>query len=117
MSTATLNLTGFSFQELFHASGLQRLDERFLHQLQASNPEAHRSLLAYRGNTHTFPAPELSERLMTWAIFLEDFLIQLFNIDDAAAALQVTIQSDNPIAAFKKFFVLRNAKKTITQNH
>ena len=45
MANPELNLTGFTFAELFHSEGLYRLD---LHFLNAIHPELRARLLAYR---------------------------------------------------------------------
>ncbi len=113
MPNQTLHLTGFSFAELFQHQGLYRLDEKFLHELKAINASLYADLMAYRDDSREFSAIEVSELLLAVAPILEDFLIELFNIQDAALKTQTQTLGQNPVSAFKKFFVLRRAKKEL----
>jgi NADPH-dependent glutamate synthase beta subunit-like oxidoreductase/NAD(P)H-flavin reductase len=106
-----LKLKNFTFAELFHADGLKRLDELFLQQLQVKNPAYYIELLRYREGFYTYGAVELSEWLLRLAPFVESFLITLFDIEEAAAISQAKTIANNPLAAFKKYYVLRRAKK------
>lgn len=112
-----LILNGFTFAELFHARGLKRLDETFLNFLKQIQPDVHEKLLAYRFSTYVFSDTERSELLIASAILLEKFLIQLFNIEEAAAVAQIKTTSNNPLSIFKKFFVLRQAKKQFQKSN
>lgn len=111
--SSTLNLKGFTFDELFHAEGLKKLDVCFLEKLKQINHLIHENLLAYRQQTHTLSPLEVSELLIDCARYLEDFLIDLFQIEEAAAVAQLKTLSNNPISIFKKYYVLRQAKKQL----
>lgn len=113
MSHSTLKLADFTFAELFHSAGLNRLDQQFLAHLLQLNPSVHDELLAYRLESKPFTPLAVSELLLACAPILEVFLINLFNIQDAASAAQIKTISNNPLAIFKKFFILRNAKKQV----
>ncbi len=113
MLKPTLQLTGFSFPELFLPQGLLRLDQCFLSALQQFNPLLHDALLAYRQDNASLTPQTTSELLIACATFLDTFLVDLFNIEEAAALAQAKTVAQNPIAAFKKFFVLRRAKKQL----
>lgn len=113
MATPTLKLNGFTFTELFHSAGLMRLDQQFLSYLAKENHTLHTALLAYRNNNTTLSMIEISELLIACANVLEDFLIELFDIGNAADAARAKTLSFNPISAFKKSFVLRRAKKQL----
>ncbi len=113
MPTPSLNLTGFTFEELFHSEGLNRLDQQFLRSLDS---DLRARLLAYRKNKITFTPLEISELLIECAKSLEHFLIELFQIEESAALAQAKTLSHNPISAFKQFFVLRRAKKNIQKS-
>jgi NADPH-dependent glutamate synthase beta subunit-like oxidoreductase/NAD(P)H-flavin reductase len=115
MPNPTLKLHDFTFSELFHAEGLKRLDEQFLTTLQQASPKDHSALLSYREGTYTTTPLAVSELLLACSPVLEDFLIQLFGIEEAAAMAQARTLSYNPISAFKKYFVLRRAKKLLLQ--
>ncbi len=110
MSKPSLSLTGFTFAELFHSKGLYRLDQIFLDSLPLN---LRTELLAYRHETNNFTDSQISELLLALAVELETFLIQLFKIEEAAALAEAKTVAHNPIFAFKKFFVLRRAKKQL----
>lgn len=112
MAQPALKLKGFSFAELFQAKGLQRLDQAFLNQLE---PKLRSTLLAYRQQTQEFSPIEVSELLLACAPTLEEFLSELFGIEEEVAISQAKTTSYNPISMFKKYFVLRRAKKHLLQ--
>lgn len=111
----TLTLNDFTFDELFQPSGLMRLDTTFLARLQAIQPDWHRQLLAYRKGEPHLSGIETSELLINCATILESFIAQLFNIEDALAISQSQTIQHNPLAAFKKYFVLKRAKKELNK--
>jgi NADPH-dependent glutamate synthase beta subunit-like oxidoreductase/NAD(P)H-flavin reductase len=115
MPNPTLKLNGFTFAELFHASSLERLDQTFLNSLKTSDPGLHDDLLAYRSRDKPFTLLAVSELLISVAQRLEEFLAALFNIEEAAAIAQAKTLAENPISLFKKYFVLRRAKKLLSQ--
>src|SRR5438445_6438864 len=108
MSNPSLNLTDFTFAELFHSEGLYRLDQQFLNTL---DPHLGKRLMAYRDETAPLTPVEISDLLIECARPLEDFLVNLFDIEEATALAAAKTLSHNPVSAFKKFFVLRRAKK------
>lgn len=108
----TLRLQGFQFQELFNAEGLKRLDDSFLSHLESVNPLLHGQLLNYR--TQDSYTPEaVSALIVDCAPLVEDFIATLFSIEHEAAKLQALTLKDDPIFAFKKYFVLREAKRLL----
>lgn len=113
MPYPTLKLTNFTFEELFHTKGLSRLDQAFLQQLQQANPSHYADLLAYRQDMKSFSSLETSELLLACSLVLDEFLIGLFNIEAAASAAEARTLSHNPISAFKKYFIIRQAKKNL----
>ncbi len=113
MHKPKLQLAGFTFQELFLPEGLSRLDKTFLTALQQFSPALYDRLLAYRQESTPLTPETISELLISCAAFLDTFLGQLFNIEDAAAIAQAQTLAQNPVSAFKKFFVLRRAKKQL----
>lgn len=110
-SQPELHLKGFTFNELLRSEGLNRLDQAFLSFLKNQHPNLHDGLLAYRQGTSNFTALETSELLIHCAKVLEEFLADLFDIEEAAAISRARTTSFNPISAFKKYFILRRAKK------
>lgn len=113
MHKPALKLNGFLFRELFHADGLFHLDQQFLAKLQQLSPVLHNDLLAYRQETTTLTPQAVSQLLIDCAIFLDTFLSELFNIEEATHIAQAQTLVNNPVAAFKKFFILRRAKKQL----
>lgn len=107
----SLQLAGFTFEELFHAEGLQKLDQHFLAKLKQFNVNLLADLEAYRQESKTFSNLAMSELLLAIAPVLEEFLIHLFDIEEAAELAEARTLSNNPVSAFKKYFVLRRAKK------
>src|SRR3990167_868529 len=112
-STTPLTLTDFSYPELFSSTGLERLDQTFLNHLQAKAHHLHEKLLCYRNASSSISSIEISELLIDSAKILEDFLGTFFNIEEPLAKAQATTTLHNPIAAFKKYYVLKRAKKEI----
>lgn len=117
MSAPSLQLNGFTFSELLTSTGLNRLDEAFLAQLHTKNADLHEKLLAYRNESQVYSMQETSELLISCATILEDFLASLFQIEEALAMAKARTTSFNPISVFKKYFVLRRAKKEVSKSH
>ena len=107
-----LNLNGFSFQALFTPTGLADLDQAFLDFLYSQDKEACSRLQRYRQD-ETLSATEVSDLLIRCAAVLEIFLSDLFDIEKAVAQLQAATLIDDPIFAFKKYFVLREARRNL----
>jgi NADPH-dependent glutamate synthase beta subunit-like oxidoreductase/NAD(P)H-flavin reductase len=115
ISSHTLKLNGFTFAELFQSEGLHRLDQTFLAYLNHKDPSLHQKLLEYRAQTEAKNSVEQSEFLIACARILENFIAELFDIQDEVAISQVRTTSFNPIAVFKKYFVLKRAKKEVNK--
>lgn len=113
IASKTLQLNGIDYTALFHAEGLQQLDNYFLNYLAANNLALNKQLLAYRQDECSLSQSALSEFLIECSKYLEDFLANLFNIQDALAISKIKTTENNPIAIFKKYYVLRRAKKEL----
>lgn len=111
----TLSLTGFTYADLFSPEGLLRLDTRFLSRLQSDHPELYQQLIAYRQQTETLSPIDISELLIRVSTTLEQFLAELFQIEEAVAISHAKTTSNNPVSTFKKYFVLRRAKKEVNK--
>ncbi|MCV6636112.1 FAD-dependent oxidoreductase [Candidatus Albibeggiatoa sp. nov. NOAA] len=103
---------GYSFQQLFELETLNAFDQQFLNAL---DPELKQKLLAYRQQTQDFSPLEISELLIACAPTLEQFLAQLFDIEFELAQLKGEIEANNPILQFKKWFVLRRARRRLNK--
>lgn len=111
-----LRIEGFTFQELFQAQGLERLDHRFLDSLLEHNEPLYKDLLAYRLNIKEFPPTAISELLIQTAWHLETFIAKLFNIEKAVTCAQLATLSNDPIFVFKQWYVLREAKRRVNKH-
>ncbi len=111
----TLTLQGFTYAELFEPSGLKKLDAEFLTYLRAEDSHSADALLAYRNETSTLSLIAISELLIRVATYLETFLANLFNIQAALEQSSALTVANNPLSAFKKYFVLKRAKKDLTK--
>lgn len=116
MPTPVLKLKNFTFSELFHSKGLKRLDQEFLTTLGKNDPDLQKKLKAYREQSIPFSALEISDLLLACAPILENFLIELFDIEEEAAIVQAQTLLNNPLSAFKKYFILRHAKKLLSKS-
>lgn len=110
-----LQLNGFTFKELFQVEGLERLDQQFLHYLSLHVPALKEALLAYRFNLQHFEPKKLSNLLIDCGRYLEAFVANLFNIEEAVDEAQACLLLNNPIFRFKQWYVLREAKRKINK--
>lgn len=111
LGTARLHETPFS--ELFRPAALKRLDDAYLALLAEKDPALKDALLAYREGKSTLSDIETSELLISCAIILDAFLAHFFHIEEEVAIQQALTTANNPIAAFKKYYLLRRAKKDV----
>lgn len=109
MKLTRANLT---FKDLRHYEGLQSLDNDFLNFLKAKSPTLATQLDCYRTQKETNKIA-LSEFLIELAQALEPYLATLFDINDAIKTTQLVSISHNPVALFKKHFVLQKVKKRL----
>lgn len=93
-------------------SELKHLDERFLNYLEKHDVRLYSQLLNYRAGLITDPKV-VSQWIIDCALVLEDFVAELFNIQRAAQALRALTIADDPVFAFKEYFVLREAKRRL----
>jgi NADPH-dependent glutamate synthase beta subunit-like oxidoreductase/NAD(P)H-flavin reductase len=115
MLNQNLHLKGFNFPELFTADGLNKLDESFLSYLQSMDQLLYGKLLAFRGGQEFTPA-QISGMVIEWAPLLEAFIAELFFIEDAVGQMQAATCQHDPIFAFKKYYVLREARRALKKH-
>jgi len=113
MTEFQFNFHGFTFSELFQVETLVQLDQQFLKLLHDQDASLHQKLLAYRQNEQVFSAIEISELLIACAPILEDFIESLFGISEAVKAVYHQTRQHQPIFEFKKWFVLRWARRRL----
>ena len=115
MSAPKLRLNDYSYADLFKPHQLKQLDQQFLNHLAAVNSTLYDQLLAYRGPDSTLASKEISELCIACGPILESFIAQLFDIGNEVAAQQLLTLSHDPIFVFKKWYVLREAKRFVHQ--
>jgi NADPH-dependent glutamate synthase beta subunit-like oxidoreductase/NAD(P)H-flavin reductase len=98
-----MNFNGFSFTELFQINTLNSLDQQFLSHLRRYDPSLHDELTQYRLDPKAFTPSEL---LLACAPVLDEFIADLFGITQAST-------QQPPLFEFKKWFVLRRARRRL----
>ena len=102
------------FQALSTVSGLYALDQRFLSYLQEEDHDLYDQLIKLRAKMDLSPTFH-SAFIMALAPHVESFVIGLFAIEQAAEQLQSRVLSHQPVLAFKQQFVLKRARRVISQ--
>ncbi len=113
MSNPPLKLKYGQFKDLFDPNWLQQLDGKFIELLRAQNSLLHDDLLAYRHQSRPFTATAISALLIACAPVLEEFIADLFAIEQELAAQARAILSQQPIFAFKHWYVQRQARRRL----
>ncbi|MDH5632608.1 MAG: FAD-dependent oxidoreductase [Gammaproteobacteria bacterium] len=113
MPELNLGLGGLQYSDLFELDGLTTLDNLFLDRLKQQDNNLYDKLLAYRAGELPVPDSDTSELLISCAKLLEDFVVELFRIQDAADALATATKGQRPVLAFKKLFVQRRARRRL----
>ena len=100
------------FDELYDHNGLRRVDAVFLENLGKADPALSRRLKAARENPGSIERKEESKLLMEVAVYLDDFLAQLFKIEDEVSTLTDSHGALAPMFRCKRQFVQRKAITT-----
>jgi len=100
MSSLKLNIPELTYESLFQTESLNKLEQHFLTHLHQHNPALHTDLLSYRNAAQTFTPRQKSELLIACAKVLETFL---------------QFRQHDPVFAFKKWFVLRRARRRLSK--
>jgi NADPH-dependent glutamate synthase beta subunit-like oxidoreductase/NAD(P)H-flavin reductase len=107
-----LNLANLTFKDLRSSEGLQHLDNGFLSYLENKSPALAAQLSCYRAQKDTNKIA-LSEFLIELAQIVEPYLATLFDISNETKTTQLETISHNPVALFKKHFILQKVKKRL----
>lgn len=113
MPNPELKLKYGQFQDLFDPNWLAQLDGQFLERLRAQNPQLHQDLLTYRQQSPPLAATAISALLIACAPLVEEFLAELFGIETELAATARATLAQQPIFAFKAWYVQRQAKRRL----
>ncbi len=100
---------GIEYADLHQRAGLARLDTQFLDFVAASDLALRDALLAARAALDLLAPKAESELLIALAPQLEDFIAQLFGIEEDARALAEQHHELAPIFSVKRLFVQRQA--------
>jgi NADPH-dependent glutamate synthase beta subunit-like oxidoreductase/NAD(P)H-flavin reductase len=109
------NFHDLDFVALFQAETLTQLDQQFFQYLYQHNPTLPDELRAYRAKSKTFTSVQLSELLLACAPLLEEFLAEFFKIHEALKTSHQQTRQLAPIFVFKKWFVLRRARRRLNK--
>lgn len=113
--TLKLNF-GLSYADLRQPETLAQLDARFLDVLTRHDPALAESLIAYRTGEVRRATLAESEVLIACGEVLDGFVAQVFGIESELAQSRAATLSHEPIFRFKKYFVLRRARRRLSLN-
>ncbi len=102
---------GATFASLATREGLAALDRQFLAQLASRDPDLQARLLAARAAPDALEPLAESHLIMALGPVLEDFVSQLFGLEEALEALVARTRQLDPVHACKRLFVQRQAVK------
>ncbi len=104
---------GFAFADLYQRNGLVRLDQQFVQYLREAERALADGLLDARTDPGALTAKSESELLVALAPHLEDYLAELFGIEDAVTDLAARHHELAPLYSCKRMFVQRRAMNRI----
>lgn len=107
-----LSAFGLDFLALFQTEGIHKVDAAFCSFLAEQDPVLVTRLQTYRQGQALSPIA-LSELLLALAPPLEEFIARIFSIEDAVANLTAATLAHDPVWHFKKYFVLRRARRRL----
>ncbi|MCC7260141.1 MAG: FAD-dependent oxidoreductase [Alphaproteobacteria bacterium] len=102
---------GLDFSDLYARAGLAKLDAAFVAWLAARDVALHNRLVTARANPDALEAKGESLLFTDLAPALEDFIAELFGIEQEVQALSAAHHALNPLYACKRLFVQRRAAK------
>lgn len=106
-----LGIEGFRFSDLFDASKLKELAERFYSDVKDQEPMLHSALTRYIAAGGINYERKVASKILTdSALLLSDFIARLFRIQGERVELENRILEQNPVWKYK-FFVQRRAIK------
>jgi NADPH-dependent glutamate synthase beta subunit-like oxidoreductase/NAD(P)H-flavin reductase len=109
-SIRTLSLSfGASFEDLYDCVGLVRLDSQFRAHLREAAPALDERLAAARHDPASIPLKQSSGLIIEIAPYLDDFIGQLFGIQEELGELQQRHHELAPFYSVKRRFVQKKA--------
>jgi NADPH-dependent glutamate synthase beta subunit-like oxidoreductase/NAD(P)H-flavin reductase len=110
--TPTLRF-GLSFDDLYHRSGLVRVDDAFLDFLRQADAALYERLRAVRKEPSALAVKAESELLLALTPYVEGFVARLFGIESELRALSARHHELAPLYQVKRLFVQRKAMHRI----
>src|SRR5262249_18362783 len=104
---------GFSFEDLYQREGLVRLDARFADYLRGADTALFNRLMEARSKELT--RKQNADLIVDLAPHVEDFIGELFGIEQEVRALQARHNSLEPLYAVKRKFVQKKAISGVTE--
>ncbi|MEZ5833737.1 MAG: pyridine nucleotide-disulfide oxidoreductase, partial [Dongiaceae bacterium] len=102
---------GLRFEDLYAPAGLARVDELFVSHLRTADEGLAGRLMAGRAEPDKLDAKAESALIIAAAAHLDDFIGELFGIQDALSALRRQHTELAPVYSVKRLFVQRRALK------
>lgn len=99
------------FEDLYSRDGVARIDAAFLGWLEAADVDLSASLTKARADPGALSRALSSDLILAVAPHLDDFVVALFGIERAAAALAKSHHRLAPLYSCKRLFVQRRAVK------
>ncbi len=112
MPDQTLGLNGLTYSDLRNHDALSQLDAVFLTRLKKQDAALQDRLIAYRQGG-LLPPIDVSELLLACAPLVEALIGELFMIEDEVEVLHHKTLAHDPVFVFRKFFVLRRARRRL----
>ncbi len=111
-----LGISGFKYSDLFDASRLKELAEKFYAELAEEEPVLHEALLEYIERRGLGYESKVASKILTdSAPYLSEFIAKMFGITKERRELEREILRDNPIWKYK-FFVQRRAIRSFKED-
>ncbi|MEI9814478.1 MAG: hypothetical protein WDO18_18350 [Acidobacteriota bacterium] len=107
---------GLTFEDLYTREGIVRLDSAFLHHLQDADASLRAKVGEVRANPASLERKPASELIIQLAPHVEDFIGELFGIEDELAALSKRHNDLAPLYALKRKFVQRRPSVASRKN-
>lgn len=105
-----------SFRDLYDKEGLANIDALFLNNLSQNDGALHKQLIEARKAPDDLERKESSDLMLALAPHLDSFLVELFNIGEAASGLKTKQKDLDNLYTCKRIFVQRQAAKDYPQN-
>ena len=116
MTSINMHFFDYKLQDWQNASLIKQLDQDFLDFLKQQDKQLHQRLNQYRRGDYDNNGLMISEIIIDGAQMLDDYLTQFFQIPDAVEQLSKQTLAHRPIFGFKKWFVLRRAKRRLMRD-